>query len=481
MRLSIRTRVIVALNAFVLCLALTYGWIAREVAGQIVEARFAREMVSSVSHFLVRNDFPRSQLMMRYLKEMFNADWVVSNDDASHIVASSLPAALKEEFAREVARVNRAGVILLGGTKYRMDSEDVLVPDFRSDRFGQNRLFILVPYTIFQEARAGALSRVTRISWLAAGIATLVAILLAVSITRPIGQLADEMVRLAQGETLESMTGDNRPAEGPLEISRLALSFRRLMDRLSEARSELARSERLATLGKVCLSVAHELRNPLSGIKMNVRVLKDELEPSRDNLSGVESILREIDRMELYLNELMSLSPDARPAPRALDYSEARLSDLSESVLEILSGKRHHAKITLKRDYPQQEPPLLVDSNQIRQAMMNLIVNAIEVMAGGGTLCVAVHCLPSAMAYSVSDTGKGVQCAGADIFDAFVSGKPNGVGLGLYLCKQIVERHGGSIGYESSDQGSVFRFELPRTIPPDAGGATGFNDHGGHR
>jgi signal transduction histidine kinase len=216
----------------------------------------------------------------------------------------------------------------------------------------------------------------------------------------------------------------------------------------------------LATLGKVCLSVAHELRNPLSGIKMHARLLKDRLGPSSGD-SAIEVMLREIDRMELYLDELMSLSVGSDPAHRSLCLAPTRLSDLSESVLTILSGRCRHAKIAVKKDYPAAEPQLSADASQLRQVMMNLMVNAIEAMPSGGTMSVSVYTGQSSVVFRVADAGKGIGPRERDIFEAFVTGKPNGVGLGLYLCKQIVARHGGSIGYDDSAAGATFWFELP--------------------
>lgn len=461
MRLSIRMRVILALNAFVLCLALLFGWVAEEVAGQIVEVRFAREMVSRVSDFIVRNDFPRSQLMMRYLRDMFGADWVVIEGEPETIVASSLGPDQRAAFLGEIERVKDSGIVEMGGSRFRMDSAEFAASQIQSDHAGNARFYILVPYAVVQEARDLAAAKVKRVTWLAAGLATLLAFLLAISITRPIRRLAREMDDLAERGGLEDPAARAAP-DGPLEVSQLTTSFHRLLDRLGQARAELARSERLATLGKVCLSVAHELRNPLSGIKMNVRLLKDDLDHDSEGHPEMETILREIDRMELYLSELINLSPDARPAPRELDPAQVRLSELADSVLGILSGRCRHAGVEVARDFPAGEPVVRVDPNQIRQAMMNLIVNAIEVMGSGGTITLTVRADPDTVSFAVADTGAGVQCEEGDIFDAFVSRKPNGVGLGLYLCKQIITRHGGSIDYENPPKGAVFRFVLPR-------------------
>jgi signal transduction histidine kinase len=172
--------------------------------------------------------------------------------------------------------------------------------------------------------------------------------------------------------------------------------------------------------------------------------------------------------MGLYLDELMSLSPGEHLPDRTVSPSPARLSELAESMLTILAGRLRHAKIDVETDFPSDEPAVAVDTNQMRQAMMNLLVNAIEASPAGGKISLAIRRRGDWLRFSVSDTGTGVPSDGKDVFAAFTTGKANGVGLGLYICKRILTRHGGEIGYDSSDAGATFWFALP--VGPAAGG-----------
>jgi two-component system sensor histidine kinase HydH len=246
---------------------------------------------------------------------------------------------------------------------------------------------------------------------------------------------------------------------GPKEVSRLARSFHELLERLGDARLRVAESERLAVLGKISLSVAHELRNPLSGIKMNLRVLLDHPDLKED--PGAEAILREVDRMGLYLDELMNFAPASDSRASAPPAEPTKLSELSESVLTILAGRCRHADVSIARNYPAEEPTAAANGNQIRQVMMNLMVNAVEAMPRGGTMTVRVDPAGEAVRFSVGDTGPGVQAGAGNLFEAFASARPGGVGLGLYLSKIIIERHGGRIGYDSTPVGATFWFDLP--------------------
>ena len=506
MRLSIRVRTILALNVFVLGLALALGWIAQEVAGKVVEEQFAKKMATGVSGFLKDKSLPVNDTMMAYLRQMFQAHWVTSRGAVNNVVASSLPPDLTREFRDQVGAFRQAGVIQLGGETYRVDSADVQLANPATGQADSCRLFMLVPNAQFQEARDKASAGVLKVMLPSAAVATVLAILLAFSITRPLRKLAGEMDRLATDDgvvTSVTHAKDARATKGPMEIVRLAASFHQLLDRLTAARGRLAQHERLATLGKVCLSVAHELRNPLSGIKMHARLLKDSVDKS--SADSLEVMLREIDRMELYLDELMSLSVSDDPAQRDLNLAPTRLSELAQGVLAILAGRCRHAKIAVATEFPPDEPAIPADAGQLRQVMMNLMVNAIQAMPSGGTMTVRVcsmGILPMSVAsssvaavapqqhlqqhmakmamlqedmgrmpmlhktadwifFQVADTGKGVTERERDIFEAFVSDKPNGVGLGLYLCKQIVTRHGGKIGYDNSANGATFWFELP--------------------
>lgn len=465
MKVSIRTRTILALNVFVVGLVLIVGWIAQDVAGRVVEERFASEMVVSMSGFLRDKTFPLSNTMMSYLGEMSNAHWLAMESKTNKVLGSSLSPQATREFSGQVSTLGTSGVMTLEGKQFRVDSALISERSGRGnprvEDVARHRLYMLVPYAQFQETRDHAASRVWRVMLPAACVATLLACLLSFSITRPIRNLAREMDQLAAEPAAPRACS---PIRGPGEVVTLAASFHSLLDRLAAARLTLAKQERLATLGKVCLSVAHELRNPLSGIKMNMRILKDHLR--KEDSAMFEAILREIDRMELYLNELMSLAPTDASPQRTLVLETVKLSDLADSVLTILAGKCRHARATVHKNYSPREQAIQADANQTRQAMMNLMTNALEAMPSGGNMLITVSPTDDGMRFSVADSGKGVIDGGKDIFEAFNSNKSNGVGLGLYICKQVIEHHGGKIGYDTNSGGAVFWFELPCRITP---------------
>lgn len=476
MRLSIAMWSILVLNLFVLAMSLAMGWTAQEAAENAVEERLTGQMVASVSEFLRNKPYPMTDSMMGYLREMFNAEWVVMQGDASNVIGSSLPENSKSLFRQQAAEAGTAGMISIDGQRYRFDSRPIAfqaTPAQQNEDADaqQHRLFILVPYPQFQEARNVASRHVTRLVIPATLAATGLALLLAFGITHPIRRVTREMDRLAtSGQNGDGPTDDLPDAGelrqrlltgGPGEVRQLASSFCGLLDRLQNARNQLATQERLATLGRVCLSVVHELRNPLSGIKMNMRVLQDQL-PAAAEDPGVEAVVHEVERMELYLNELTGISTgnSAYAVPVAL--APTRLSRLNESVLTILNGRCRHAGVAVQRQYPDNEPDVAAEANQIRRVMMNIIVNGMEAMPSGGTLTIAIKPVADDIEYSVTDEGAGLRMSSENLFEPFSSAKPNGVGLGLYISKQIISRHGGEIGYEPGLQGGCrFWFRIP--------------------
>ena len=298
-------------------------------------------------------------------------------------------------------------------------------------------------------------------------VATLLSLLLAQALTRPIARLATAMDRIATEQTpAESEPVSLSQINAPREIVRLADSFDRLMARLEQAKRLLARSERLATLGKTAAGVAHELRNPLSAVKMHVRILRDEVAAEKAAADpAFEVILKEIDRMDLYLSELMSVASEGRSTPSDGRIESVSLPQAVESVLVLLSGRLSHANIRVHTEFADSGRNVRGDRGKIRQVLINLVINAIEAMPQGGNLRIDVARRDTAgretVRCSVADEGSGVRVEkDADIFDPFVSTKPDGAGLGLYLSKRIVESLDGVMTYENTPEGGRLPFRL---------------------
>ncbi|MCE5279154.1 MAG: ATP-binding protein [Planctomycetaceae bacterium] len=474
MAISIRTRMIVTLNLLVLAVALAAGWGAVVVAQNAIEKRLLVDVADSTCRLLSSMNLPLSDTLMNHLKQIYGADAVAVGHGGAVLGSSLRPqetSALQTLLRRGAPE---QGPVTLGADAYHLGTGRIerLRPDGKAE---QARLYLLVPAEQLAAAKADAARRMAVATLPAIGAATLLAVTLSMTLTRPIRRLAAQMDRMAAAADNEAPLSGGRSsaamssgmAKGPAELVRLAESFDHLLERLRQARESLARSQRLATLGKLAASVVHEIRNPLSGIAMNVRVLQDEL--ARHNIDDRSAALirREIERLDLYIQELMGLATAQAQGPldaKALAaLAPISLIEPADSVAELLQSRCGHAGIEVTRRYDTLAPAVRADSGHMRQVIMNLVLNAMAAMPAGGRLTLSLAKSGRATRLSVIDTGQGVVAAGQDIFDPFVSTRSDGAGLGLYVCRGIVIRYGGRIGYNPSPAGTgtEFWFELP--------------------
>jgi signal transduction histidine kinase len=234
----------------------------------------------------------------------------------------------------------------------------------------------------------------------------------------------------------------------------------RTIDQLQQREHEVLRTEQLAAVGQLAAGVAHELRNPLTSIKMLVQTgLEGDPPPGlpAEDLAVVE---QEVRRMEGYIRAFLDF---ARP-PR----SERRRTDLGAVVrraLTLTEGRARRQQVALTEELPPEPVPLDIDPEQVQQVLVNLLLNAIDALPRGGEVAVAVRPPEDGgpAEVSVRDNGPGIAAAvRARLFQPFVTGKPDGVGLGLSICKRLVEAHGGTISAEDAPGGgTVVRFTLP--------------------
>ncbi len=467
MHLSIRARMLLAMNLLVAAVGLAVGAAGVRVATVGAERALLGEAAENAAKLIGDKRWPLdSDTLLRQVGQILGAQTASTAADGGPVIAASLPAAQREELSAALAQATRPDALRLGDTLYRLGSATVrrASPDpTRRTR----RLYLLVPDRRVRAAQRRVAVPIALFTLAAVVVATVVGSWLAAGIARPVRHLADRMDRLADRPDPSAGGGDAEPAAGPAELVRLGRSFDDLLARLAAARRQVERSARLATLGRLAAAVAHELRNPLSGVKMNARVLADELGENTPEAETVRLILGEIDRMDLFLRELLAAaSPDDRPAPDSAPPAGAAadLRAVARSVLALLAQRCRHAGVDVEADLPEGLPPAAVEAERVRQVLLNLLHNALDAMPHGGRLTVRLaETETGGIRAEVADTGSGVDVGeGADPFEPFLTTRPDGTGLGLYVCRRVVEGAGGSIGYRSTGTGATFRFELPR-------------------
>jgi len=475
MRTPIWLRILLVIDLVVAGAAVAVGLLASEIAGKVVEERLLKQTAERTGEFVRSRNLPFTDTLMGYLREMHGVHFITVRTRDGAVVSSSLPVERRGELSAKTGSLGTAGAVALGDGRYRYESHELYArPEAEGAADEPLTLYALVPEGEFRDARDLAAGRITRVTVIVLIATSALAIVLSLTIARPIRRLADRMESLAgragEGEAVEAAT----PRRGPREVAQLAESFDRLMARLWEARAAVARHERLAAVGTVAAGVVHELRNPLSGIRMNLRVLRDELEARGIADESLAAGLREIERMQVVLDELTDLAsgePPGERGPLSLGALQpVRLDELVEESLAVFAGRCRHAGVEVVRRYEARGTTVPGDAGRLKQVLINLIVNALDAMSSGGTLEIRVEPGDGGRArVTVADTGGGVRGVDAEgLFEPFVTSKTRSAGLGLYVCKRIIEAHGGEIGWRNTDGGAEFRFELPAGVPEKA-------------
>lgn len=321
-----------------------------------------------------------------------------------------------------------------------------------------------------------ALARIKKVSLdtFTFGFATLIVLFLAmygifrVLVTKPLFRLSRTFRLIADGA--EPLGRDIPGARRNDEIGDVTESFNLLSRNLqaaqekikeaAEMEKQMMETEKLASLGQLSAGVAHEINNPLGGMKLcfnNLMSLDMDEAKKEQHVAVINS---GFDRIQKTVKSLLDFSKNT-----ALQIEPASLNRIVEDVLTLATFAVSRKKILVKKELAADVPNLPVDANKLEQVLLNLIMNAVHAMQEGGTLTVRTGCDADVCILTVSDTGAGIPDGVLPkIFDPFFStkGVGEGTGLGLTVSKSIVERHGGEIAVETSGAGTTFTVRLRR-------------------
>ncbi len=236
---------------------------------------------------------------------------------------------------------------------------------------------------------------------------------------------------------------------------RMVQVFRDCAD-LRSMEARLVQSERLATIGKFASQIAHEVRNPLSSISLNLEMLDDEFNDSDgDARNLIRSVLRELDRLNGIVGEYLQFARFPKPHPRK--------GQIEEVIAELSDSFTAPDGVKLVKELAVPSPEIWFDGRLIRQALDNLVRNAAEAFDGDGEIRIETDLIDRFLLIRVRDNGRGIpQEVQSKLFDPFFTTKANGTGLGLATTQQIVFEHNGHIQVESQPgKGSTFSIYLP--------------------
>jgi signal transduction histidine kinase len=272
-----------------------------------------------------------------------------------------------------------------------------------------------------------------------------------------------------------SVSAQAIPGEGDHAAGQMgALVTLRDLESLDRIGSELQVSERLAALGRVTAGVAHEVKNPLNSMRLWLENLKESLAtdsaglPAEANAGAKQAVAvldSEIDRLDRVVKRFLDFT-----RPVELHLEETQLADLLGEILSVARPQIERAGVQAESEFAADVPPARVDRGLIKQAILNLLLNAAEATPAGGRITVRLARRGDLAEVSVADTGRGIAPEyRARIFQLFFTTRKDGSGIGLASTFRIVQLHNGSIDFDSeAGRGTTFRIELPLAHPVES-------------
>lgn len=278
---------------------------------------------------------------------------------------------------------------------------------------------------------------------------------IAKAVTAPLSQLTHFVRHFFLDQTSQL------PTSGPAEVQELSSAFKKMISELEASQKNLERAAKLAVVGEMAAAMSHEVRTPLGILRSSANVLQREPQLSKEGHEVLGFIISETER----LNNLVSSLIDAA-RPRLPAFTEVNLSALAIKCIAMLSAQAQTKNVQLDC-HADQDYLIKADSEQMTQVLMNLLINAIQMLPNHGKVEVGITALQDTIQLTISDNGPGIPAGSqAQIFEPFFTQRAGGVGLGLAVVRQIVHAHQGEISYSPSQQGGAqFNITLPKLTP----------------
>jgi signal transduction histidine kinase len=242
-----------------------------------------------------------------------------------------------------------------------------------------------------------------------------------------------------------------------IALERTTTKLTEVYRELQESFDRVRRAERLSAVGQLSAGLAHEIRNPLASLAGAAALLKRHQLAEQRRGECVEIIEKECERLNRLLSEFLDFARPRAPLHRTID-----IRSVLDPVVDLATHAVGWTAVPIRLDLAPDLPSVQCDPEQIKQAVWNLLINAIQASSDSGEIVVSARLLNGRIVIQVADQGTGVEEANMNrIFDPFFTTKENGTGLGLSVVHQIVEQHGGMISAEpNSPRGTTFKITL---------------------
>ncbi|MEK6712736.1 MAG: ATP-binding protein [Nitrospirota bacterium] len=278
------------------------------------------------------------------------------------------------------------------------------------------------------------------------------------------------------GTIIAAFLINNAGNNSPLVFSLLSLYISSLLSKLNILREvkemkthyedlliKKETAERLASLGYVAAGLAHEIKNPLVSIKTLAQLLPERFDDAEFREQFTSIAISEIDRIVCIVSDLLNFAKSSEP-----EFAQVDIRKLIDEVILLLSVRTDESGIVVVKKFPEHIPSVYGDKAQLKQVLLNLLLNSLEAAQKGGAITVSLTTGDDGLGVEsiiikITDTGTGIESENLiHIFEPFFTTKGKGTGLGLSICKRIVSRHGGNIFVDSvHKQGTTVTVELP--------------------
>jgi len=281
-----------------------------------------------------------------------------------------------------------------------------------------------------------------------------IAIKMAARISRPLKTLAGTANSIASGQIANRVP----PLPGR-EAADVAQAFNRMMNNLNTLQQKVAHSASLAAIGELSSSIVHEMRNPLSSVKMNLQALREKVKTDPDYLELSEIALSQAARLENMLTELLSYGK-----PMELHRVHFKIDEFLESCVTQVLAMTAEKGVHIQTSIASPETTVSGDRELLFRAIVNLLRNAVEAAPKGTTVTISTRTEVALLCFTVTDEGPGIPSAIVEeIFKPFITSKENGTGLGLANVRKIARLHGGTVTAENMEGGGArFVFCIPQ-------------------
>ncbi len=419
-------------------------------------ARETHQRLEQVGQVLAEASFPRSQPVFDRLRQLTNAEFVIRDTRTGSISVTTLPTRLVPPLELRLPELaGQAAVsqlpLQLDGARYRVSRID------STTMRGPEQLFVLLPEREIAADQAAAMVPALIVGCLS--LLLLIPLMLHVAhrLGTRIATVQRQVAAVAEG-SYDLLVDDGQIDD---EIHQLLQVVNRMTTRIRELQARIEATERARLLGQLAGGLAHQLRNAITGAKLGVQLHQRRCAGGADNgLTADNSLTVVLKQLSLTEHQLRGLLSLGRQEPGQLTVCAP--GEILEEVHELILVGARHTEVEVRLNAPEALPAVTVDRVAVQAAVLNLALNAVEAAGRGGAVELSVGTAGESVIWTVRDTGQGPPAESAGrMFEPFVTTKPEGVGLGLALARQVASDHHGGLHWERKAGWTEFRLVIP--------------------